>query len=122
MVKDTTQRPAVVGLEPVELRLGQPGRALDEEACRLIDAPEPRFEIGLAQGQQVAGQRHRRGDPALGGRGHLSVIAPREPLIDLVQVVQGVVEHAAKRLARGVGVPVDACGSGERRRARVGEP
>jgi hypothetical protein len=122
VMEHPAQRPTAVGRQPVELVGAEPGRPLAEQTRGLVDAPQPRVEVRREQGQPVVGQRLGRAHPAVGGRRHDAVATPREPLIDLIQVIEGMVEHAPEDLARGVRVAARVARGAERRRPGVGEP
>jgi len=119
-MEHSTERPAVVGWQPVELGGGQLLRPLLNEAGRLVDSPEPSVEVGGAERKPVVRQGHCRRNPAVGRRRLDAAALPGEPLVDLVQMIERMIEDAAKDLPRRVGV-AGHTRRGQRRRPRVGQ-
>src|SRR5713101_7416459 len=102
MMRDSSQRPSTVRRLPVQLVSTEPCDPLNEEAGRLVNAPKPSLEILRCERQPVFRQCHLRRCPAVGRCWRHAVAPPNEPLVDLVQMIENVVQHTAKSLARRV--------------------
>ena len=123
VVEHAAERPAAVGRKPVQLGLGEPGRPLRRRAGPPgRPARATRRDRPAVSGSRSSARVTVDGTQPSVGVGTVPCAPPREPLVDLVEVVQRVVEHPPERLARGVGVAADAGRGGERSRLGVGEP
>ena len=100
-MQHAAEGPTAVGRLPVELGLGEFAGALSDEPGCLIGTPQPRVEIRTRKGQEITRQGHTRTDPPIGRCWYYSVTLPGKPLVDLVEMVQRVVQHARSAL-RGV--------------------